>query len=66
VLQFCLDDGSIVSVRPSGTEPKIKFYASCRGSKGLARDDAKKQVKEKIASIESELNSLISKMSSAT
>lgn len=28
VLQFILDDGSKVSVRPSGTEPKIKFYIS--------------------------------------
>ncbi|MEI7983598.1 MAG: phospho-sugar mutase [Bacteroidota bacterium] len=28
VLQFLLEDGSIISVRPSGTEPKIKFYFS--------------------------------------
>jgi phosphoglucomutase len=28
VLQFYLQDGSKVSVRPSGTEPKIKFYIS--------------------------------------
>ncbi len=28
VLQFVLEDGSKVSVRPSGTEPKIKFYIS--------------------------------------
>lgn len=28
VLQFVLDDGSKVSARPSGTEPKIKFYFS--------------------------------------
>lgn len=28
VLQFITEDGSIVSVRPSGTEPKIKFYCS--------------------------------------
>ena len=26
VLQFFLEDGSKISVRPSGTEPKIKFY----------------------------------------
>jgi phosphoglucomutase len=28
VLQFILEDESIISVRPSGTEPKIKFYFS--------------------------------------
>ena len=28
VLQFILADGSIISARPSGTEPKIKFYFS--------------------------------------
>ena len=28
VLQFVLDDGSKISARPSGTEPKIKFYFS--------------------------------------
>jgi phosphoglucomutase len=30
VLQFILDDGTKVSVRPSGTEPKIKFYISVK------------------------------------
>jgi len=30
VLQFVTQDGSIVSIRPSGTEPKIKFYFSTR------------------------------------
>ncbi|NBC83202.1 MAG: phospho-sugar mutase [Bacteroidetes bacterium] len=31
VLQFFLDDGSKISIRPSGTEPKIKFYFSVKG-----------------------------------
>jgi len=30
VLQFITADGSIVSARPSGTEPKIKFYCSVK------------------------------------
>ncbi len=30
VLQFVLADGSIISIRPSGTEPKIKFYFSVK------------------------------------
>lgn len=31
VLQFITADGSKISVRPSGTEPKIKFYFSVKG-----------------------------------
>lgn len=31
VLQFFSQDGSVVSVRPSGTEPKIKFYFGAKG-----------------------------------
>jgi len=31
VLQFILEDGSKISVRPSGTEPKIKFYFGVKG-----------------------------------
>ena len=31
VLQFISADGTVVSVRPSGTEPKIKFYLGARG-----------------------------------
>ena len=30
VLQFITEDGSIISARPSGTEPKIKFYCSVK------------------------------------
>ena len=37
VLQFVTADGTIVSARPSGTEPKIKFYCSvCAGLDGAA------------------------------
>jgi len=32
VLQFFTEDGSKISIRPSGTEPKIKFYFSVNGS----------------------------------
>lgn len=32
VLQFYTEDGSVVSVRPSGTEPKIKFYFGVHGA----------------------------------
>lgn len=32
VLQFYSNDGSVVSVRPSGTEPKIKFYFGVHGN----------------------------------
>jgi phosphoglucomutase len=34
VLQFTLADGSKISARPSGTEPKIKFYFSVHGKLG--------------------------------
>jgi len=30
VLQFILEDGSVISIRPSGTEPKIKYYFGVR------------------------------------
>jgi phosphoglucomutase len=32
VLQFILEDGTIITMRPSGTEPKIKFYVGVRGT----------------------------------
>ncbi|WP_110931017.1 phospho-sugar mutase [Paenibacillus bouchesdurhonensis] len=34
VLKFSLEDGSWFCLRPSGTEPKIKFYFAVRGSSG--------------------------------
>ncbi len=41
VLQFFLEDGSKISVRPSGTEPKIKFYFGVKENLGARTDFAK-------------------------
>lgn len=38
VLQFILEDGSKISARPSGTEPKIKFYFSVNSKLASAAD----------------------------
>ena len=38
VLQFVLEDGSKISARPSGTEPKIKFYFSVKGKLNSKED----------------------------
>lgn len=44
VLQFYSEDGSVVSVRPSGTEPKIKFYFGVHGADaGVKLERLKKQ-----------------------
>lgn len=32
VLKFILEDESWIAIRPSGTEPKIKFYIGCKGN----------------------------------
>jgi phosphoglucomutase len=53
VLQFILEDGSIISARPSGTEPKIKFYFSVNTKLNSAADfdAANKSLEEKIKAI---------------
>ena len=44
VLQFYGEDGTVVSVRPSGTEPKIKFYFGvCCGNEDLKISKLKEQ-----------------------
>ena len=51
VIQFYGVEGSIITARPSGTEPKIKFYASCVSS--LADLNAAQcETKQKIAAVE--------------
>jgi phosphoglucomutase len=53
VLQFILADGSSISARPSGTEPKIKFYFSVNTKLNLAAefDNASAALDLKIQSI---------------
>jgi phosphoglucomutase len=57
VLQFITADGSIISARPSGTEPKIKFYCSVNGKLAdkAAYDETGKQLDEKISTIMKDL-----------
>lgn len=52
VLQFLLTDGSIVTARPSGTEPKIKFYASCRGAAGAELGEMQREVGRRLDEIQ--------------
>jgi phosphoglucomutase len=58
VLQFILDDGSVITARPSGTEPKIKFYASCKGKAGDDLNKSIDNVKIKIEAIKNALNEI--------
>ncbi len=57
VLQFITEDGSKISARPSGTEPKIKFYFSVKGSltDKSSFDATLKQLDRKIETIVKEL-----------
>ncbi len=57
VLQFILEDGSKISIRPSGTEPKIKFYFGVKDNLNCKEDFAKvnKLLDEKLANIATDL-----------
>lgn len=53
VLQFILADGSSISARPSGTEPKIKFYFSVNTKLNSAKefDKVNKELDDKIKAV---------------
>jgi phosphoglucomutase len=57
VLQFYTDKGSKISVRPSGTEPKIKFYVSIVAKIGSKQEfqTVSTQLDNKIKAIEKDL-----------
>ena len=52
VLKYILEDGSWIAVRPSGTEPKIKFYM---GVKATSQEEAE----EKLAKFQKDLDAYI-------
>ena len=52
VLKYILEDGSWIAVRPSGTEPKIKFYM---GVKAVTQEEAQ----EKLAKFQKDLDAYI-------
>lgn len=58
VLQFVLNDGTKISARPSGTEPKIKFYFTVNTKLASAEKfaEAEKVCSDKIARIVSDMN----------
>lgn len=57
VLQFITEDGSKISARPSGTEPKIKFYFSVKTNLPAVEkfDETKQKATEKIQQIIKEM-----------
>jgi phosphoglucomutase len=57
VLQFVSEDGSKISARPSGTEPKIKFYFSVNTQLANAAD-----FDEKYALLQNKINGIIADM----
>ena len=52
VLKYTLADGSWIAVRPSGTEPKIKYYIAVVG-------ETNEESQAKIANIEAEINAFV-------
>ena len=58
VLQWFCDDDTKVSVRPSGTEPKIKFYIEVKGTMKCAGcyERCSKEADEKVEAIKKTLN----------
>ncbi len=59
VLQFVMEDGSLVTARPSGTEPKIKFYGSCCVKPCVDLEEAKRVTSARIKSVEARVGELI-------
>lgn len=55
VLKYFLEDGSWIAVRPSGTEPKLKFYVAVKG-------ETEEMANEKITAIKTYINNTVDKL----
>lgn len=61
VLQYYLEDGSVVSVRPSGTEPKIKFYCTTGVKQTGTVKETEELLRQKVKKIESAITAVLDK-----
>ncbi len=57
VLKFRLTDGTWFAIRPSGTEPKIKFYFGVKGETKAESDELLSQLKEAVMTVVERLTS---------
>ncbi len=55
VLKYFLEDGSWIAIRPSGTEPKLKFYIAVKGNDEL-------EANNKITGIKSDIDKTINQL----
>ena len=55
ILRYYLRDGTRVIARPSGTEPKVKFYIDTEGTTSI-------EAQEKLAEVEADINELVSSL----
>lgn len=56
VIQYILEDGSYISIRPSGTEPKIKYYIY---TKDISKEKADKKLQDLLEKLKEYMESLL-------
>lgn len=60
VLQYVAEDGTVLTARPSGTEPKIKFYIGlAEKTEGLSMDEAVMRADKRVAVMEKEIGDMV-------
>ena len=60
VLQYVAEDGTVLTARPSGTEPKIKFYIGlAEKTEGLSMDEAVMRADKRVAAMEKEIRDMV-------